>query len=209
METLTLLGSLMGLSFVAGIRLYATVFVVGLGIKAGLLHLDPRLSQLAVLGHPLIVITAGFLCVIELLADKIPWVDSAWDAVHTVLRPLGAVVLAATALGDIDPALRTVVILLCGTVAFSSHAAKAGARLLVNGSPEPFSNLALSFSEDGFSLVALWLAFAHPIAMLVLVLIFIGVVVWFAPKLYRGMRRSARAVAQHLRGGAAEPPASS
>ena len=205
MDTIQLLASLLGLSFVAGVRLYATIFAIGLGVDLGLIHLAPRLSGLQILGDPMILTIAGVLYFVEFFADKIPWLDSAWDAVHTFIRPLGAAMLAATVLGDVDPTLKLGVILLCGTAAFSAHAAKAGTRLVVNHSPEPFTNIGMSLAEDTFSLLAVWLSFAHPLGMLVVIVVSLATFIWLAPKFFRVARRSALAISRWLRGGSATP----
>ena len=102
MEILALLASLMGLAFVSGLRLYGTVLALGLGTRMGFIRLDPALSRLEILGDPLIIIVAGIIYVVEFVADKVPWVDSMWDTVHTLIRPLGAAVLGAVALGQVD-----------------------------------------------------------------------------------------------------------
>jgi hypothetical protein len=132
MTTLSLLGAVTGIALFAGIRLYATVLTVGLCLRYGALTLPPELSSLAVLSHPYILVAAGVCAAAEFLADKIPWVDSLWDAIHAFVRPAGAALIAFAAVGRLDPAAEVAVILLCGAVAFSSHAAKSGARLAVN-----------------------------------------------------------------------------
>ena len=141
MEIVALLSSLMGLAFVSGLRLYGTILVLGLGIRMGFIHLDPAMSRLEILGEPLIIAIAGLIYLVEFVADKIPWVDSAWDSIHTLIRPLGAALLGAAALGDVDPRIKLSAFLLCGSVALASHTGKAGIRLAVNHSPEPFTKL--------------------------------------------------------------------
>lgn len=187
MEVIRLLGSVMGLGFVSGLNLYATVLTVGLGIRFGLITLNPELSSLEILASPYILITAGVIYLVEFFADKIPWVDSLWDGVHTLIRPLGAAVLGATAIGSIDAEM-VIVAVLCGGVALSGHSAKAGTRLVANHSPEPFSNIALSLVEDVLVVVGTWVALAHPLIMLTLVLVFLAIFLWFAPKAFRLMR---------------------
>ena len=187
METIQLLGSAMGLGFVSGLNLYATVLTVGLGIRFHFIVLSPEFSKLAILASPYVLIAAGVIYLVEFFADKIPWVDSLWDAVHTLIRPLGAAALGAMAIGSVDPQAALIAV-LCGGVALSGHSAKAGTRLLVNHSPEPFSNIVLSLGEDLLVVVGSWLAISHPIVMFVLVLIFLIVFTWFAPKAFRLMR---------------------
>lgn len=191
MESVSVLGSLMGLAFVSGLRLYSTVLAVGLGIRFGYLDIPPRLAQLQLLAHTPILVIAGVCFTFEFVADKIPWVDTIWDAVHTFIRPIGAAILAATAVGAVDPLVTLGAFLLCGGVALSSHSAKAGTRILANHSPEPFSNIALSLAEDGVVMIGVWLAFKHPFASLLLVAVAVAFTVWFIPKLIRLFRREA------------------
>ena len=187
MEIIRLLGSAMGLGLVSGLNLYATVLTVGLGIRFHIIVLSPELSKLAILASPYILIAAGVIYLVEFVADKIPWVDSLWDAVHTLIRPLGAAAIGATAIGSVDPQA-AVIATLCGGVALSGHSAKAGTRLLANHSPEPFSNIGLSLVEDILVVVGTWLAVRHPIVMFVLAMAFLAVFAWFAPKAFRLMR---------------------
>jgi len=187
MEVINLLGSTMGLGLVSGLNLYATVLTVGLGIRLGLITLNPELSGLEVLASPYVLIAAGVIYLVEFFADKIPWVDSIWDGVHTLIRPLGAAVIGATAIGLVEP--RTAVIAaLCAGVSLSGHSVKAGTRLLANHSPEPFSNIALSLGEDFLVVIGSWLALRHPAIMVTVVVIFLIAFVWFAPKAFRLMR---------------------
>jgi len=187
MEALNLLGSTMGLGLVSGLNLYATVLTVGLGIRLGLITLNPEMSGLAVLASPYVLIAAGVIYLVEFFADKIPWVDSLWDGVHTVIRPLGAAVIGATAVGAVEPQT-AVVAALCAGVSLSGHSVKAGTRLLANHSPEPFSNIALSLGEDVLVVIGSWLALRHPAIMVTVVAIFLIAFAWFAPKAFRLMR---------------------
>ena len=188
MNVVTLLGSTMGLGFVSGLNLYAAVLTVGLGIRLGLIHPHAGLSHLEVLTNPYVLGTAGVLYAIEFIADKVPWVDSLWDSVHTLIRPLGAAALGATALGSMDPATKSVLMLIAGGVALSSHSTKAGTRVAVNHSPEPFSNIALSLFEDGVAMGGTWLAVTHPVAMLVIVTVFLVFFAALSPKIFRLLR---------------------
>ncbi len=177
----------MGLGLVSGLNLYATVLTVGLGIRLGLITLNPEMSGLAVLASPYVLIAAGVIYLIEFFADKIPWVDSIWDSVHTLIRPLGAAVIGATAIGAVEPQT-AVIAALCAGVSLSGHSVKAGTRLLANHSPEPFSNIALSLIEDGLVVVGSWLALSHPAIMMTIVAIFLIAFIWFAPKAFRLLR---------------------
>lgn len=172
MSTFELLGSTFGLSYLAGMRLYATVLALGLGVRFNLLHLPKSLSGLEILSHPAVLIAAGAAFAAEFVADKVPWFDSIWDGVHTFIRPIGAGLLGAAAFSEsMDPAARTVLAIMCGGVALASHSAKAATRVVVNHSPEPFSNIGLSLLGDAAIPAGLWLAFSHPILMFVIVVI--------------------------------------
>jgi hypothetical protein len=194
MQTIQLLGTVMGLGFVSGINLYATVLAVGLGINLGLIRLAPELGGLAVLGHPLVIIVAGLMYALEFFADKIPWVDSMWDAIHTFIRPLGAALIGAAALGQVDPALDVVAFLLAGGVAFTSHAMKAGMRLVANSSPEPFSNIVLSLAEDAVAVGGAWVTLRYPAAAGVAAAAFLVAFILIAPRLIRTLRAHVMAV---------------
>ena len=191
MPDLTTLGALAGLAFVSGMRLYSAVLALGLGLRFGAIHMPPSLAHLDVLASTPVLIIAGVLYVIEFVADKVPWVDSLWDTVHTFIRPLGAALLGFAAVGDVDPVVKMGAFLLSGSIALSSHSAKAGTRLVVNHVPEPFSNIGLSLAEDGFVLAGVWLAIRHPVITLVIVLVLVAIIAWCIPKLLRLFRRSA------------------
>jgi len=187
METLQLLGTALGLGALAGLNLYLTVFATGLAIQQGWIALAPQYHQLAVLGNPAIVLIAGVLYFIEFFADKVPWVDSLWDIVHTVIRPLGGAFLATRALGTTDPAFSVVIALLGGVASLATHGVKAGTRLVVNASPEPFSNIALSITEDAAVIGGLALIHTHPIAALAAVVLGLGLILLFGPRIARSI----------------------
>lgn len=178
----------MGLGFAAGIRLYATILGLGLALRFDLLQLPPAMRELEILAHPAILIGAGLAYIIEFISDKIPWVDSVWDSVHTVVRPVGAAVLAGTAFAHVEPLTKWMLVLLCGGVALSSHTTKAATRLAVNQSPEPFSNWGLSLLGDVTAPAVLWLTVTHPLLMLGLVLTFLVAFVWVFSRLVRWIR---------------------
>ncbi len=188
MKTLSLLGAVTGVALFAGIRLYATVLTVGLCLRYGLLTLPPELSSLAVLSHTYVLIAAGVCAAAEFLADKIPWVDSLWDAIHAFVRPAGAALIAFAVVGHLDPAAEVAVILLCGAIAFSSHATKSGARLAVNQSPEPFSNVLLSLVEDAVAVGGSYSAVAHPLVILGVVAAFLVLFLLIARRIFRRFR---------------------
>ena len=199
METLQLLGTALGLTAMAGINLYLTVFVTGLAIRMNWLQLASGLEGLEVLAQPPILIVAGVLLAIEFIVDKTPYFDSAWDSIHTVIRPIGAAFLALTALGQIDPVMEIVAVLLGGTVALSSHAVKAGTRLMINMSPEPVSNIAASVGEDAIVLGGIYLAFAHPIIAICLVALFMIAFWYCAPKFFRFTRANMSGLVDYFR----------
>lgn len=159
MDTIHTIAIGAGLAWASGMRLYAVMFAAGLLASLGVVTLP---GDLTVLSHPLVLGASGVMFFIEFFADKIPGIDSLWDAVHTFIRIPAGAILAAASLGvHADPALVLAAGILGGTLASSSHFAKAGSRALINTSPEPFSNWAASFFEDGLTGLMLWLVFAH------------------------------------------------
>jgi hypothetical protein len=188
METLQTLGIALGLASLAGINLYLTVFVTGLAIQQHWIELAPHSSDLALLGHPAIVTVAGVFYLLEFIADKIPWVDSLWDAIHTFIRPLGAALLAIRVLGPSDPAIEVCGALLCGGAGLLTHSAKAGTRLVVNHSPEPFSNIALSVVEDAAVIGGLALIHRAPLWALGAFALILASILYCAPRLWRAVK---------------------
>ncbi len=188
MERLDLLAVALGLAALAGINLYLTVFVTGMAIHFHWISLAPQYQSLEVLGNPWIITIAGILYFLEFFADKIPWVDSMWDAVHTVIRPIGGALLAIQVLGHPSPAYTVIVALLAGGTSLVAHTAKAATRLATNSSPEPFSNIGLSLGEDAAVLGGLALVHFNPILALIIFLICIGAFFYFAPRILRAMK---------------------
>jgi len=163
MDTVSLLGSAAGLGLLAGIRLYFTVFALGLVIRLGWFQPNEAWQHVHVLAQTPVLVASGFLLICEFVADKIPWFDSMWDAVHTFIRPIGAAALGIAALGGFDTGMTVVIGLVAGTLGFTGHASKAAARVAVNHSPEPFSNWLLSFAEDALVPFGLWVVVEHPV----------------------------------------------
>ncbi len=186
MDTLITIGRTLGFSLGAGVNLYATVAVIGLVSHFGWVSLPP---QFRAFDNPYIIGGALVLYAIEFVADKIPWVDTAWDVVHTAIRPLGGALVAVAALGDASPPVKTVVALIGGSVAASSHFTKAGTRAVANASPEPFSNWLLSLGEDIFVVALVLLALRHPIVSLAVALAVLVLLALFARLILRGIRR--------------------
>jgi Domain of unknown function (DUF4126) len=174
-----------GLSWASGLRLYLTVFVVGLLAKFGYIHLPTTLD---ILSNPIILGIAGILCVVEFLADKIPYVDSAWDSIQTFIRIPAGALLAMGAINSADPMIATLAALLGGSLTGMTHATKAGSRALINTSPEPVSNVAASFSEEGMLITGGWLVFSHPAVFIGLLCGFIMMMFLLLPKLWQGIK---------------------
>ena len=185
-ELLSTLGRTLGFSFAAGINLYATVAILGLAKRYGWVALPP---QFQVFDNDIIIGAAIVLYVVEFVADKVPWVDSMWDAVHTVVRPVGGALIAVATLGDASPTVQGLVALLGGTVAAGTHFSKAGTRAVANTSPEPFSNWILSLSEDIFVIGLSALALTYPAAAAVVVIICSALIVVFATWIIRAVKR--------------------
>jgi hypothetical protein len=174
------------LAWASGIRLYATLFLVGLAGRLGWVVLPEHLEILA---SPLVLAASGFMTGVEFFADKIAWVDSVWDAVNTFIRVPGGALLAAAAVGDSGAGAAMAAAIIGGSITAGTHLAKAGARAVVNTSPEPFSNVVKSTAEDLLVPAGLWIAVAAPAVFLVALLLFLGLVAWALPALWRGARR--------------------
>ena len=201
MSPLETLGFALGTSFASGLNLYATVAAAGIFQRLGIVDLPPALDVLA---NPVIIGIALTMFVIEFIADKVPLVDSAWDAIHTFIRPPAAMLLAWASFGEVSEVWKLGAALLAGSVALTSHGAKASARAAANTSPEPVSNWLLSFVEDAIAIFLAWLAAEHPVitAGLVVVLVLIaGFIIW---KLLGFFRRSVERVKQAYRKAVAE-----
>ncbi len=177
---------MMGFSFAAGINLYATVAILGLASRFDWVALPP---QYRVFDNDIVIAAAIVLYAIEFIADKIPWVDSMWDAAHTVIRPLGGALIAVATIGHASPTVEGLAALLGGTLAASTHFSKAGTRAVANASPEPFTNWILSISEDIFVVGLGFLALKHPAAAAVVVLGCVVMILMCAAWIIRAVRR--------------------
>jgi hypothetical protein len=186
MELVAVLGRMLGFSFAAGINLYATVAMIGLASRYGWVSLP---SELRIFDNDWVIGLALLLYVVEFFADKIPWVDTLWDALHTVVRPLGGALIAVTTLGDAAPATQGFAALLGGTVAAGTHLTKAGTRVMVNSSPEPFSNWVLSFTEDVFVVGLGFLVIQYPVIALAVCLVLLALIAMFLAVIVRAVRR--------------------
>jgi hypothetical protein len=185
-DWLTTLGTAAGSAWLSGINLYATVVTLGVLQRFHLVKLPGGLN---ILGEWWVIGLAGALYLIEFIADKIPAVDSAWDAIHTFIRVPAGAILAATAFAEFDPAVKMAAMILGGGIALSSHGTKAATRLAANASPEPVSNIALSLTEDVVAFGSTILMVFFPVVMLIIVVIFLIVMIWLAPKIVRALRR--------------------
>ncbi len=182
----------MGASWAAGINLYATILMLGIMGVTGNMTLPPGLEILA---NPLVIAAAGAMYATEFFADKIPGVDSGWDAIHTFIRIPAGAMLAASAVGPVDPAVAVAAGLLGGGVSTATHATKSGTRVLINASPEPFSNWAASLSEDIAVFAGLWAALNHPVIWIAIAATTLILIVWLLPKLWRGICLLGRKIA--------------
>ncbi|HEX5036093.1 MAG TPA: DUF4126 domain-containing protein [bacterium] len=206
MDVIEKLGLLLGPSFLSGINAYATIGFLGLFGRVGWLTLPKGLD---VLSHPLVFGIALGLFLIEFVADKIPAFDSFWHSLQTFVRiPCGALLAYAVA-GPVAPHLKVAAFLLGGTLAASSHGTKAGLRAIANLSPEPVSNWLLSFGEDAFLFVCIWLIFYLPLIMLGILVVFIVLAVWLFPKMFRAFKAALNKGARLFRPSSAGSPPSS
>lgn len=186
----------MGSSWASGINLYAALLILGLGGATGNIALP---NELAVLENPFVIGAAAVMYLIQFFADKIPGVDSIWDAAHTFVRIPAGAMLAAGAVGDVSPALEIAAGILGGGTAATSHATKTGTRLMINTSPEPVTNWTASISEDLMVIAGLWTALNHPILFIILFIGFIGLAIWLLPKLWTLIRGLLMKMARFLR----------
>src|SRR5436309_6055433 len=184
-----LLSAVLGLSFASGLNAYATVLGLGVMHRLGVFHLPPRLEVIATTP---VITAAAVLYMVEFVADKIPFIDTLWDGIHTVIRPAAGALLAYGAVGNLDLRWQVVAALLGGSIALTSHTAKASTRAAVNVSPEPFSNWALSLAEDAISFLLVWLTATHPYIGVALVLVLMSAAVYVIWKLSHFARRAFR-----------------
>lgn len=176
----------MGVGWASGINLYATLLMLGFMANTGNIVLPPDLEVLA---NPMVIAAAGLMYAVEFFADKVPGVDTGWDTIHTFIRIPAGAALAAGAVGDMNIAVEVAAAIVGGGLAAGSHAAKAGSRVMINTSPEPVSNWFASIGEDIVVITGIWAAMQHPYTFLVLLVVFILLLIWLLPKVWRGVRR--------------------
>jgi hypothetical protein len=186
MNLLNELSLFLGTSWASGINLYLTVALLGIMDRSGAIALPQSLD---VLSNPLVIGVAILVYAIEFVADKVPYVDTAWDSVHTFIRPAGGTILAYMTFSQSPEAVRFSMALLGGTIALDSHMTKASARVAINTSPEPVTNSVASVTEDGLVAVGLWLVFTHPVIASILILSFIVFSVWFLKVMFRFVKK--------------------
>jgi hypothetical protein len=186
METASMIAIALGVAWASGIKLYAAVLTLGLLGATGNVVLP---EQLQVLTHPWVIGCAGFMYVMEFIADKIPGVDSVWDALHTFIRIPAGAILAVGAVGTVDPVVATMAFLAGGAMSTGAFGTKMSTRLAINTSPEPFSNWGASIFEDIAVAFGLYTAFHHPVVFLILLAVFVALVIWLLPKIFRVIKR--------------------
>ncbi len=192
MDQFTTIAVVLGLAWASGIRLYAVLFLVGL---TGHFHwLDWTLPpSLHLLSHPIVLVATGTMLIVEFFADKIPGIDTIWDVIHTFIKIPAGALIAAGLIGAGDSAAWTLAAgLLGGSITAGSHFLKTGSRAAINTSPEPISNWTASFTEDAIVLSGLWLAFQYPLFFLLLLTLFMALVIWLLPKIWRLLTRILR-----------------
>jgi hypothetical protein len=189
MNPIATLGLALGAGFSSGLNVYATVATLGLLQRFGIIHLP---SALQVLSHPIVVGISIALYVIEFFADKVPYVDTLWDSIHTFIRPPAAALLAYGAAGGAAPEWRWGAALLAGGVALTSHGTKASTRAAVNTTPEPFSNWVLSLGEDLLAVWLTWMSAVHPLAATAIVVVLLALSAFLLFHLFKFVRRAVR-----------------
>jgi len=194
----------MGAAWASGINLYATLLTLGVLGATGNMTLPPDLQ---ILTNPLVIGASGLMFAVEFVADKMPGVDTGWDSIHTFIRIPAGAMLAAASLGEVNSAITVTAAILGGALAAGSHATKAGSRVLINTSPEPFSNWFASLGEDAAVIVGVWAALAHPYVFLVVLIVLIILMIWLLPKLWASIKEVFSVLGRLFTGNKAPPPA--
>lgn len=175
----------MGTAWASGLNLYATILVLGLMGNSGAMPLP---EQLQIVQNPLVIGASALMYAVEFFADKFPGVDTSWDAIHTFIRIPAGAALAAAATGNVDPSISLAAAIVGGSISAATHVSKAGSRVLINTSPEPVTNWAASISEDIAVFGGLWVALNHPVMFLIALVIFLMLLIWLLPKVWRGIK---------------------
>lgn len=202
MDTVQYIALSMGVAWASGINLYAAVLMLGYLGSTGNIDLPP---EMMVVTDPLVMSAAGLMYCVEFFADKTPGVDTAWDSLHTFIRiPLGAV-LAISAVGEMTPAVELAAFLAGGSLTAATHATKAGSRVIINSSPEPVSNWITSLGEDFLVITGIWAALTHPLVFVVFLILFIILMIWLLPKIWRGIKRIFSTLKDFIKGNKGTP----
>ena len=188
----------MGVAWASGINLYAAILVLGYLGMTGNIDLPPGLE---ILTDPMVMVTAGVMYCVEFFADKVPGVDTGWDGISTFIRIPAGAILAAAAIGDVSQPAQLAAAIAGGTLATGSHMTKAGSRVLINTSPEPFSNWTASIGEDVAVVLGLWTALNNPVLFIVLLVLFILLMIWLLPRIWRGIKKVFATLAGWFGGG--------
>ncbi len=186
METVEILALLGGVAWASGINLYATIVILGLLLRQDLISLP---ESLAILADPVVISAAGFMFVTEFIVDKIPGLDSMWDALHTFIRIPAGAILAMSTVEGYEPAIELAALLIGGTLAASSHLTKSSTRLMLQSSPEPVSNWTASLGEDFIVILGIWTAVQHPWIFLTGLVVFIIIVILLLPKIFEFLKQ--------------------
>lgn len=184
-QIVTVIAMSMGVAWASGINLYATILMLGLMGSTGNVNLPPDLQ---VLSDPIVIGAAGFMYCVEFFADKIPGVDTGWDAIHTFIRVPAGAILAAGTVGDVSSAAGIAAGILGGGMALTTHSFKAGSRVLINTSPEPVTNWTASIAEDIAVFAGLWAALNHPALFVLFMFLFVILMIWLLPKVWKGIK---------------------
>jgi len=203
MDVVEIIALTMGVAWASGINLYAAIFMLGWMHTTGNMELPP---DLVILSNPLVLAAAGFMYCVEFFADKVPGVDTGWDAIHSFIRIPAGAMLAAGAVGEMSPEIQLAALIVGGTMATGSHLTKTGSRVMINTSPEPFTNWGASIAEDAMVIGGLWTALNHPWLFLLLLVLFIALIIWLLPKLWRGFKAILRFIGRLLGIAKEEPP---
>ncbi len=193
----------MGVAWASGINLYAAILVLGLLGSTGNIVLPPDLQ---ILTNPMVIGAAALMYVVEFFADKVPGGDTGWDTLQTFVRIPGGALLAAGAVGPVNPAVAIVAGILGGGLAAGVHATKSGTRILINTSPEPVTNWIVSLAEDAMVVVGLWTALHHPWVFIGLLVFFVALMIWLLPRIWRGVKRLLAAIGRLFRGPGSQAP---
>lgn len=186
MEVVSIIAATMGVAWASGINLYAAMVMLGWMGSTGQIDLPPGLE---ILQNPGVMLAAAVMYCVEFFTDKVPGVDTGWDALHSFIRIPAGAMLAAGAISPLGPEAELIGLILGGSLSAGSHFTKAGSRVLINTSPEPFSNWTASITEDLLVIGGLWTALNHPVLFIVLLIVFIALVAWLAPKIWRGVKK--------------------